>query len=78
MVFQHITVGLQLAVTILIFVYGGYWLDGKFDKRPLFLAIGTVLGMTVGFYNLLKELKAIQSGNNDQDDESERKGRKWL
>ncbi len=78
MVFQHITVGLQLAVTILIFVYGGHWLDEKFDKRPLFLVIGTVVGMTVGFYNLIKELKAIQSSDTNQDGDSDRRSRKWL
>ncbi|HNX24683.1 MAG TPA: AtpZ/AtpI family protein [Spirochaetota bacterium] len=55
-VFAHITIGLQLAITMLIFVYGGHRLDLYFDKSPLFLVIGTVFGMCLGFYHLLKDL----------------------
>ncbi len=58
-VFANITVGMQLAIIILIFVYGGYRLDLHFDKSPLFVGIGTVLGMVIGFYHLFKELDSM-------------------
>ncbi len=56
-VFAHVTVGLQLGITMVIFVYGGFRLDLYFRKSPLFLVIGTVFGMTLGFYHLLKNLQ---------------------
>ena len=56
-VFAHITIGLQLAITMLIFVYGGHRLDLYFDKSPLFLIAGTIIGLCLGFYHLLKDLQ---------------------
>ncbi len=56
-VFANITIGLQLAITMLVFVYGGHKLDLYFDKSPLFLAVGTALGLALGFYHLLKDLQ---------------------
>lgn len=63
-VFSHVTIGLQLAITMLIFVFGGYKLDLYFNKSPLFLIAGTFLGMGLGFYHLLKNL---QVGNKKND-----------
>lgn len=78
-VFAHITIGLQLAITMLVFVYGGYKLDLYFDKSPLCLAIGTVIGMILGFYHLLKELSPKNEKNNKSgNEESNNKKRiKW-
>ena len=71
-VFANITIGLQLAVTMLIFVYGGHRLDLYFDKSPLFLVIGTALGMVLGFYHLLKELQ-VTGKKEDKFGDSEKK-----
>jgi len=60
-IFAHITIGIQLAITILLFVLGGNWLDARFDKSPLFLIIGTASGMAIGFYHLLKDLQGEES-----------------
>ncbi len=78
-VFSHVTIGLQLAITMLIFVYGGYKLDLYFTKSPLFLAIGTVLGMGLGFYHLLKNLQIGNKKNETIKDEntSSEKRIKW-
>ena len=81
-VFANITIGLQLAITMLVFVYGGHRLDLYFDKSPLFLVIGTALGMALGFYHLLKDLqvddKKDAGDKSDKDDEkTEKKRIKW-
>ncbi|MCU0847201.1 MAG: AtpZ/AtpI family protein [Spirochaetes bacterium] len=55
-VFANITVGMQFGITVSIFVYGGYRLDLYLNKSPLFVSIGAMLGMVIGFYNLMKEL----------------------
>jgi F0F1-type ATP synthase assembly protein I len=80
-VFTHITIGLELAITVLIFVYGGYKLDEHYNKSPLFVTIGAVIGMVAGFYNLMKTLNAEQKREKEQptDKESEsRKKVKWM
>ena len=76
MVFAHLTIGLQLAITILIFVYAGYRLDLHFNKSPIFLLIGTVLGMSLGFYHLMKDL-STENKKIDIDPEDENKRNKW-
>jgi len=60
-IFAHITIGIQLAITILLFVLAGNWLDTRFKKSPLFLVIATALGMAIGFYHLLKDLQGEES-----------------
>jgi F0F1-type ATP synthase assembly protein I len=78
-VFANITIGLQLAITMLVFVYGGHRLDLYFDKSPLFLVIGTALGMALGFYHLLKDLQVDdKKDDGDKDGEKiEKKRIKW-
>ena len=73
-VFAHLTIGLQLAITIFVFVYAGYRLDLYFNKSPLFLAVCTVVGMGMGFYHLLKDL---QGDTNNDEDKDETKRIKW-
>lgn len=78
-VFAHITIGLQLAITMIIFVYGGHRLDQYFHKSPLFLVAGTVIGMCLGFYHLLKDLQVGDKKKPMNDDETEHKRKrvKW-
>jgi len=73
-VLVHVTIGLQLAITILAGVLGGNWLDNRFKTSPVFLAICTAVAMIVGFYHLMKQL----SGTVHKDGEkTEVKRRKW-
>jgi F0F1-type ATP synthase assembly protein I len=74
--FAHITIGIQLAITILLFVLGGNWLDKKFNNSPLFLAICTAIGMAVGFYHLMKDLK-IEETKDQKYEEKKRKKWNW-
>lgn len=76
-------IGIQLAITILVFLYGGFFLDQHFNSSPLFVVIGTVLGMGIGFYNLMKSLSELdqllkQSQQADDSNSSGSKRRKWL
>lgn len=73
-IFAHITIGLQLAITIFAFVYAGHRIDLYFDKSPLFLAVCTAVGMGIGFYHLLKDL---QGSTKKEEDENEPKRIKW-
>jgi F0F1-type ATP synthase assembly protein I len=76
-VFTNITVGMQLAITILIFVYGGYRLDLYYEKSPLFLALGTIIGMCLGFYHLFKELADLDKREKNAKKDGGRVRKKW-
>lgn len=46
--------GIQIAASLLISLYGGIWLDEKFDTKPLFLLIGVFFGMFAGIWTVIK------------------------
>lgn len=46
--------GIQIAASLLISLYGGLWLDEKFESEPLFLLIGVFFGMFAGIWTVIK------------------------
>ena len=76
--FAHITMGIELAVIMLAFVYGGYKLDVIFDKIPLFICLGAAVGMGVGLYNLMRGLKVIEKTIKEEKKNEAEKPVKWM
>jgi len=77
----NITLGLQLAITILIFVYGGQYLDGRYDTSPIFLTIGAFTGMIFGFYYFIRQIQLEdhkQKKETEEPKENERKRVRWM
>lgn len=75
------TIGLQLAITILLFIYVGYKADEHFRSSPWLFILSVALGMTAGFYNLIRELKNIDRIVENRprgDAQEEEKRTKWL
>ncbi len=75
--FSYVSVGMQLAATILICVIGGYKLDQYYKKTPIFLISGTVLGMVVGFYSLIKDLITKERDRENRKEPDKHKD-KWM
>jgi len=51
------TAGTQFALTIVLCVLGGRWLDGKFPGRaPLFTVLGALLGISASTYTLIRQV----------------------
>lgn len=50
----YVTLGLQLAVTVGLMVFVGYWIDSKNGTSPLYTLIFSILGIASGLYNFLK------------------------
>ena len=50
----YLTLGIQFITTILLCVFAGHWADGKFDTSPIFILIGSLVGIAAGFYHFFK------------------------
>ena len=50
----YLGLGLSLAVTLLLGLGVGYWIDGKLGTRPIFLLVGAAFGMAAVGYQLYK------------------------
>ena len=47
-------IGLEMAALLVVGVYGGRWLDGRFATGRTFELAGLFFGIAAGFYNLVK------------------------
>ena len=54
-------VGLQFAVSILVFVFVGQWLDRKLGTAPWLLLVGVFVGGAGSFYSMYRKLMAAQA-----------------
>ena len=58
--------GTELTVAIMIGAVMGYAFDRYLDTKPLFLAIGVVMGGAAGCLNVYRVAKKITIDNDDQ------------
>ncbi|HSD62670.1 MAG TPA: AtpZ/AtpI family protein [Ignavibacteriaceae bacterium] len=52
----YLGLGLQLAVTVVVMVFLGIWLDDKFGTNPWLTVIFSFLGIAAALYNFLKSV----------------------
>lgn len=50
--------GAQFVLSILLFLYIGKWLDGRFGTAPWLLMIGAFVGAAAGFYSFYRRIMA--------------------
>lgn len=62
--------GLSWALSVLLFLLIGYWLDGRWGTLPWLTILGAFVGATGGFLSLYRGLTAAAAA-----DEREREGR---
>ena len=53
---KYMGLGMQFAGSILLFTFGGIWLDKKFGTSPLFVLIGVFGGAGAAFYSIYRKL----------------------
>lgn len=63
-----LTVGWYVALSLIIPVAIGYWLDRPevFDRRPLFVLIGLGVGTVIAFFGLFRMLVRYQAEQEEQ------------
>ena len=52
----YIGLGMQLAVTVVVMVFLGIWLDGLFNLKPVLTITFAFLGVFAGLYNFIKSV----------------------
>lgn len=57
----YAAVGLQFAVSLVVFVLLGDWADKKLDTSPLFLLLGVFGGGSAAFYSMYRKLMGPHS-----------------
>lgn len=51
-------IGLQFALSILLFLYAGQWVDRRFHSSPWGVLAGVLVGGSAGFYSMYRRLMA--------------------
>ena len=65
----YLGLGLQLAVTIVVMLLIGDWLDKKFGHKYLFTLIFAFVGISAGLYNMLKTISELEKRNKEKNEQ---------
>ncbi len=57
---KYAGLGLQFALSILLFLYVGQWVDRRVGTRGVFAVLGAFLGFGAAFYSIYRSLMADQ------------------
>jgi ATP synthase protein I len=57
---KYVGLGIQFALSILLFLYLGQWLDRRVGTNGLFTLLGVFLGAGAAFYSMYRKLMADQ------------------
>jgi len=58
--------GLQFAISLVLFLFLGQWIDRKLGTSPLFLIAGVFLGGGAAFYSMYRKLSAAQKADDER------------
>ncbi|HEX2868948.1 MAG TPA: AtpZ/AtpI family protein [Ignavibacteriales bacterium] len=59
----YLGLGVQLAASIVLMFFLGYWLDGKLGTSPVLTILMSFLGGFAGIYNVIKTVLEINRKN---------------
>lgn len=63
--------GVQIAATILVFLFGGLWLDKYFETKFVFTLVCVFLGFTGVFYKIFIVLKELDKKDDKKQDKKQ-------
>lgn len=55
----YLNLGWQLVISICLMALLGWWLDGKFNTKPVLIIICTLFGAFAGMYSFIKTVMKI-------------------
>ena len=59
---SYVGLGMELALPLVLFLFGGRWLDRRLDTEPWLMLVGALLGIAVGFWSLFRGLLPPKDG----------------
>jgi ATP synthase protein I len=62
----YLGLGTQLAATVILMFYIGYWLDKKLNTYPILIIIFSFLGGFAAIYNFIKSVLKLNSNNKEK------------
>ncbi len=65
---RFVGVGWYIGSCIVLGIFGGLWLDKKFNTRPLLVIIGLILGLVVAFYGVYRMLLPLIKNKQNKED----------
>jgi F0F1-type ATP synthase assembly protein I len=54
-----LTAGIQLAASVVLMMFVGRWLDGKFGWTPWLMLAGMFFGLAAGMFQFLRTVNAV-------------------
>jgi F0F1-type ATP synthase assembly protein I len=69
-------VGIQFAAAILIFLFGGQWVDKNLGTHGLFTIAGVFIGGGAAFYNMYRKITAAQRRDDEERSGNSRPGQR--
>jgi ATP synthase protein I len=54
------TLGLEVALSIMVGLFGGQWLDGRFDTSPWLTLLGSAFGLTAAVRAILRQMRIMK------------------
>lgn len=80
---RYLSLAFSFGVTLVLFIFlgfwGGQWLDQRLGTEPFFLVLGILLGVGLAFRNLLDELGVFRKADQKKEEgtgKEPREGRK--
>ena len=59
-------VGLQFAISVIIFLLLGQWADRKLGTAPLFLLVGVFIGGGAAFFSMYRRIATAQKADDER------------
>ena len=69
---QYMGYGMTWALSVLLFLMAGWWLDDKAGTSPLLVIVGAFVGAAAGFYSLYRHVVALGKDRTDGVESGER------
>lgn len=66
--YEIIAAAMQLALAVILMVFLGTWLDGKFGTKPWLMIAGLAVGFAAGFYAFLRSVQKLAKDNDGMKD----------
>ncbi len=60
-------IGFYIAACILLCILGGLWLDNRFDKSPLFVLAGLLLGLALAGYGVYRMIRPLMDNRREKE-----------